>query len=157
VGTITDTGCTVYVPGSLIIDGGTNLLVIAPAWHATHGWAVCADVLASPFGGPVIGGEGNSGRGTAPATGAITITTLVVSGAGRTSWISPAGAGEADGANDTWTLVGWNGQGIPEARWGAVILGLGIDYAVDAGTRTVTFREPPPADTLVAFRYRTDG
>ena len=34
---------------------------------------------------------------------------------------------------------------------------LGIDYAVDAGTRTVIFREPPPIDTLVAFRYRTDG
>ncbi len=157
IGTIGDVGGTVYVPGSLIVDGGTNFLVIAPAWHATLGWAVCADVLASPFGGPVIGGEGNSGRGTAPETGDITITTLVTSRAGRTSWISPAGTGDADGSNDTWTLDGWNGQGIPEARWGAVILGLGMDYAVDAGTRTVTFREPPPADTLVAFRYRTDG
>jgi hypothetical protein len=157
IGTIGDAGGTVFVHGSLIEDGGTNHLVIAPAWHATLGWSVCADVLVSPFGGPVIGGEGNSGRGTAPTTGDITITTLVTSGAGRTSWISPAGAGNADGSNDAWTLDGWNGQGIPEARWGAIILGLGIDYVVDAGTRTVTFREPPPADTLVAFRYRTDG
>jgi len=157
IGTITDAGGTVYVPGSLVVDGGTNHFVIAPAWRAASGWAVCGDVITSEFGGPVVGGEANSGRGTAPSTGSITVTTLVASGSGRTSWVSPAGAGDADGSNDTWTLDGWNGEGIPEARWGAVILGLGVDYAVDAGTTTVTFREPPPADTLVAFRFRTDG
>ena len=32
-----------------------------------------------------------------------------------------------------------------------------VDYTVDAEATTVTFREPPPVDTLVAFRYRTDG
>ena len=49
------------------------------------------------------------------------------------------------------------GAGIPEARWGVAILGLGIDHTVDPVARTVTFREPPPEGTLVAFRYRTDG
>ncbi|MDP1805630.1 MAG: hypothetical protein Q8K72_10725, partial [Acidimicrobiales bacterium] len=101
IGTIADAGGTVYVPGSLIIDGGTNHLVIAPAWRAASGWAVCGNVLVSEFGGPVVGGEANSGRGTAPSTGSITVTTLVVSGSGRTSWVSPAGAGDADGTNDT--------------------------------------------------------
>jgi len=157
IGTITDAGGIVYVPGSLIIDGGTNHLVIALAWRAASGWAVCGTYITSEFGGPVVGGEANSGRATAPSTGSITVTTLVASGSGRTAWVSPAGAGDADGTNGTWTLDGWNGQGIPEARWGAVILGLGLDYAVDSGATTVTFREPPPADTLVAFRYRTDG
>jgi hypothetical protein len=157
VGTITDAGGTAYVPGSLIVEGGTNHLVIAPAWRAASDWAVCGTYITSEFGGPVVGGEANSGRGTAPSTGSIAVTTLVASGSGRTSWVSPAGAGGADGTNDTWTLEDWNGQGIPEARWGAAILGLGIDYTVDAGATTVTFHEPPPEGTLVAFRYRTDG
>lgn len=157
LGTIPGAGGDVYVPGGLIIDGGTNYLVLAPAWVATSGWSACGNYIADDFGGPITGGEGNSGRGIASGAANQSVVSLVTSGAGKTSWVSPAGSGDADGTNDTWTLPGWNGKGIPEARWGVVILGLGLDYAVDAGAGTVTFHEPPPADTLVAFRYRTDG
>lgn len=158
VGEITGVGGTVLVPGPLIIDGGTNYLVIAPAWGAIVGWSTCAENISSGFGGPVVGGEGNSGRGVAPSVGNISGATTTPVGPGRTSWVpAPAGSGAINGSNRTFTLAGWNGTGIPEARWGVAILGLGLDYEYDAGPNTLTFREAPPEGTLVGFRYRVDA
>jgi hypothetical protein len=148
-------GGEVWVPGGLVDNGGTNYLVIAPAWIAVQNWAVCGNYITSNFGGPVVGGEGLSGRAIAANTSHQTVTAFVGGAAGKTSWVSPAGSGDADGTNDTWTLTSWNGYGIPEARWGAIILSAATDYTYDEVNRTITFREPPPAGTQVAFRFFT--
>jgi hypothetical protein len=154
VGVIEPTGGTVFVPGNLIDSGGTNYLVLAPNWRATSNWAICANYISNPASGPVVGGEGNSGRGIAPSTGAVTIVAIGNDNVGRTPWVTPVGSGTADGTNKTWTLSDWTGDGVPEARWGAAILSAATDYEYDQDALTVTFRDAPPEGTRVAFRYR---
>ncbi len=162
VGRITDAGGTVFVPGSLMVPSGgaggpsaDNWLVLAPAWEALRGWTACGNGLTYPYHGPYRGGEANSGHSVPPAYGTVVATARVNTGPGRTSWVGITGGGIADGTNDTFELADWSGEGVPEARWGAVILSAVTDYAVDVGAKTVTFREPPPEGTVVAFRYRT--
>jgi hypothetical protein len=163
VGRITDAGGSVFVPGSLMVPspgadatGAGNWLVLAPGWEAHRGWTGCGNDLVGPYNGPVLGGEAASGNTVPPSHGSVTATALVNTGPGRTSWVGIAGGGVADGTNDTFELADWSGEGVPEARWGAVILSAATDYTVDASAKTVTFREPPPEGTVVAFRYRTD-
>ena len=148
------TGGTVFVPGNLISNGGTNYLVLAPDWRATNNWSICANYISNPASGPVVGGEANSGRGIAGNTSTISISAVGGLTAGRAPWVTPIGSGTADGSNKTWTLSDWSGDGIPEARWGAVILSGATDYTVDRDALTVTFRDAPPEGTRVAFRYR---
>ena len=156
VGQIEATGGSVFVPSWLIADGGTNYLVVAPAWEAFDGWSTCAENIVDGFGGPIVGGEGNSGRGIAMGTGDITIVARAVSGTGRAPWHFPDGAGAIDGSNREFTLTGWNGEGVPEARWGVAILAPGYDFEYDVGDQTVTFRDAPPEGTAVGFRFRMD-
>lgn len=148
------TGGTVFVPGNLIDSGGTNYVVIAPAWRATNNWSICANYISNPASGPVLGGEANSGRGIAILTSQVTLVPKANLSAGRSSWVTPIGSGDADGSNKTWTLSDWTGDGVPEARWGAVILSAATDYTYDQDALTVTFRDAPPEGTRVAFRYR---
>lgn len=148
------TGGTVFVPGNLIDNGGTNYLVVAPAWRATNNWSICSEYLTYPANGPVKGGEANSGRGVVGNAASVSIAGKALGSSGRSPWVSPVDAGVADGTNQTWTLGDWTGDGIPEARWGAVILSAATDYEYDRDALTVTFREAPPEGTRVAFRYR---
>jgi hypothetical protein len=148
------TGGTVFVPGDLIDNGGTNYLVLAPAWRATNNWSICSNYISNPASGPVLGGEANSGRGIAILTSQFTLTPKANEQVGRSSWVTPIGSGTADGSNKTWTLDDWTGDGIPQARWGAVILSAATDYTVDSDALTITFRDAPPEGTRVAFRYQ---
>ncbi len=145
-----DADGTVVVPRSMLRAGVTNYLVRAPAWHAV-GAFYCEQDLGGGAGsgchGPYKTGDGNSGQAqvygiTGHAIGIVT--------SGRTPWVS--GIGDVDGANSTFELIGWDGSGVPEARIGAVILSLD-DYTYDGTARTVTFSEPPPAESDVRFRY----
>lgn len=148
------TGGVVFVPGNLVDSGGTNYVVLAPAWRATNNWSICANYISNPANGPVQGGEANSGRGIAILTSQITLTPVGNDSVGRTSWVTPIGSGDADGSNKTWVLNDWTGDGVPEARWGAAILSAATDYTYDQDALTVTFRDAPPEGTRVAFRYR---
>lgn len=154
VGVIDPTGGTVFVPGNIIDNGGTNYLVIAPNWRATNNWSICANYISNPANGPVQGGEANSGRGIAGNTSHVAIAGKAITDVGRTPWVTPVGSGDADGSNKTWTLDDWTGDGIPQARWGIAILSAATDYTVDSDALTVTFRDAPPEGTRVAFRYR---
>lgn len=146
-------GGSVYVPGGLVANGGTNYFVLGPSWKAATSYAVCGNYITSNFGGPVVGGEGSSGRAIAASTSHQSVSATGNGGVGITSWVAPVGSGTADGSNTVWTLSGWNGYGVPEARWGAIVLSAATDYAVDDVNRTVTFVTAPPAGTQVAFRY----
>lgn len=154
VGRIAATGGRVYVPGALVVDDTLQYVVLAPDWNATEDWSICGNYITSSFGGPLVGGEANSGRGVAPIIGEVTLVPIGLAGTGKAPWVAPVGAGEADGTNTVWTLTGWDGTGVPEARWGAVILSAATDYTYDQDALTVTFHEAPPEGTVVAFRYR---
>jgi hypothetical protein len=65
------------------------------------------------------------------------------------------GEGQADGSNDTFTLVDWNGKGRPQARVGGILQSYPLDFTYDEDAATVTFRVPPPEGSVVAFRYQT--
>jgi hypothetical protein len=140
-----------WIPASLLVSEATNWLGFAAAWDcipAIDSW-VCDDVEPG-ITDVVANGLHRSGAvdihfPTGPAL-------ILLSGSGLTSWVS--GEGTADGVNRTFRLIDWSGRGDPQARIGAVIAALHADYAVDEDAGTVTFHVPPPAGSVVAFRYR---
>lgn len=146
LGSMPVTGGTVVIPASLITPGETNYFVVGAAWRCMRGVNVCSNDL--PGGGIVANGLFASGNVVIPAPSAVAVG---VDGSGGTSWLS--GQGETDGTNRTYTLVGWNGRGVPDARVGIAVLGYPADYDLDDDAGTVTLRSPAPAGSNVAFRY----
>jgi hypothetical protein len=135
----------------LLVAGVDNALVIAPTWIAS-GW-YCQQDLNDPGPGehrPAIDGSGSSAAAQIAANQLPTVVPVLMSGTGKSPWVP--GDGAVDGSNDTFTLIGWNGSGTPEARVDDVILAP-ADYVFDAGALTVTLREIPAAGAAVVFRY----
>ncbi len=146
-----DAEWSVFIPRSLLVAGVDNALVIAPTWIAS-GW-YCQQDLNDPGPGehrPAIDGSGSSAAAQIAANQLPTVVPVLMSGTGKSPWVP--GDGAVDGSNDTFTLIGWNGSGTPEARVDDVILAP-ADYVFDAGALTVTLREIPAAGAAVVFRY----
>lgn len=146
-------GATVDVPRSAINEGGTSYFCLAPGWRCAQDAFFCAQDLADgttgPAGSLASGGEGNSGQLRQPT---VTAVYLVASGSsGLTPWI--AGDGAVDGSNQSFTLTGWDGTGIPSVKVNGLILD-GSDYDADDVALTVTLREAPQEGDVVTFRYQ---
>lgn len=140
------------VPLALINDGGLSYIGVIPAWRCSQAAFFCAADLGHGCNGPYYDGEGNSGRITwdgalAPTDYAQYIT---VEGAGLTGWTS--GVGAVNGSNRTFTLVDWDGQGVPRC----IVNGLAvptdqITFDADAGTAILDLA--PDEGDLVLWRY----
>lgn len=139
-------GGTVLIPRSLI--GTDTYLVLASGWHAGSAFYRCAEKLIDPCGGPVSGGEGGSGQCAVPSVSA---GWMQLCKSGWTNWV--AGIGAVNGTNRTFTLINWDGHGVPKARVDAVIGSPNDDYTYDSSAKTVTINEAPAAGSKVAFRY----
>lgn len=147
---IFDTNWSVFIPRSHL-SAAMNALVLAPTWVA--GGYFCQQDLNDPGPGqhhPAIDGSGLAAQAQTAANTMPTVTPVLLSGTGRSPWVPADGA--VDGSNKTFTLISWDGTGVPEARVDDVILSP-ADYTYDAGAFTVTLREAPIAGAAVTFRY----
>lgn len=140
---------TFVVPASVLTPSADQFLCFAAAWDAqgTPGSWVCINEE-SGIGDVVGNGLYMSGQIRVNDCDG---TELLLAGGGVTSWVS--GKEQADGSNRVWTLVDWNGKGIPEARIGAVVQGHPLDYDYDDEAGTVTFQTAPAEGSVVGFRY----
>lgn len=145
VGRIGDSGGTVFVPRSLLIDDGSGYcwFVLAPGWEISDGLLICVG-SPKPEGS---GGTGASSGGDAPSIVSAVLVTL--QGTGETPWV---GIGTGDGTTTTFTLVGWDGSGTPEVRIDGLSLPAG-EYTYSSSGGTVTFLSPPVQDAQLAARF----
>jgi hypothetical protein len=145
---------SVFIPRNLL-TAGMNALVLAPTWVA--GGYFCQQDLNDPGPGqhrPAVDGSGLAAACFIAANNVPAVYPVLLSGSGRTPWV-PAD-GDIDGSNATFTLLGWDGTGAPDARVDDVILAP-ADYTFDAGAFTVTLRQPPATGAEVAFRYNSES
>lgn len=148
-------GGTVMIPRNFINESETNYLVVAPTWVAEDEFFACAQKLESECGGPVVGGEGNSGAATAPNIPSAQWIKICGQGSQRTDWTF--GDGAVDGINEYFSLIDWTGEGSVEARIGAVVL-ADDDFELfpDTDPKQLRFKRPPPENSIVAFKYNVD-
>ena len=146
-------GAVVDVPRSAVVEGGTSYFCIAPGWQCQQGAFFCAQDLVNGVNGPAgaitSGGEGDSGNLRVPT---VTAKYLVLSGtSGLTGWVP--GDGAINGTNKTFTLSGWDGTGIPQAKLNGLILDQ-TDFAWSDTALTVTLAVAPQEGDNLTFRYQ---
>lgn len=149
---ISDEGGTVFIPRSYLTASAVNALVLAPSWAACGICFFCAQDLVDGAGGPVVGGEGNSGRTTSPTAGESTATAKTIATRGIVPWMP--GVGAVSGANRAFTLIAYD-QGPVRVRVDGLEL-AGDEFTHD-GAGTVTLDVAPPTGADVRFRYLANG
>lgn len=141
-------GATLYLPRGLLRTGVVNYFGVAPGWQANRAQFFCAQDLVDGAGGPVVGGEGNSGRTNAYQ---VTITLATLAGVGLGVWV--AGIGLVDGSNRSFSLLGWTGEGAVQLMINGVRQPDDA-YVLSSSALTATMEAPPLEGDVVLWRYR---
>lgn len=148
-----DNGIVVDVPRSAINEAGTSYFCIAPGWACQADAFFCAQDLADgahgPAGATTSGGEGNSGQLRAVTITATLLTLTATSG--LTPWISVDGT--IDGVNTVYSLIGWDGTGVPQVKLNGLLLDAG-DFDYSDTLLTITLRVAPQEGDTLTVRYQ---
>lgn len=142
------TGAQVYIPRGLINDATTNYFGIVPGWQANMDAFFCAQDLIDGAGGPVVGGEGASGRTNSFQ---VTMAYCGIEGTGVGLWV--AGVGDVDGTNQDYSLVGWTGTGQVQLMVNGLVQ-PDEAFSLDRTTLVATTYAPYRPGDVVLWRYR---
>lgn len=138
---------TIYIPTSLITWGAANCIVLHPSWLCARNAFFCNP--AANFDEPGLNdGRGMSGRYAEPSVSGLGVASLTTPG--WAPWVS--GIGAVNGTNATFTLKNWSGTGPVQAtvnglEWGST------GWLVDGTLKQITLDTPPPANSVVFWRY----
>lgn len=141
---------TVTVPRSAIDWGATNCIVLHPEWLCERNTRFCNPT--GYFGNPESDGRANSGAIAAWGFTGFTICAVQLTPGSEGMAIDVPGVGDVDGANITFSLLGWNGTSPVSAEVNGLDTPDG-ELTLDPGAGTVSFVSAPPATAVVLFTY----
>jgi hypothetical protein len=147
-GTIVGSEVTVYIPRSLVNWGGVNSIVLHPEWECARSFFTCNG--AAYFGSPLGDGRGGSGGYYGIEVDQACPVRFVPGQTGLSTPVSPYGA--VDGVNRTFTLIGWDGTGVPEVTINGIEEST-TDVVFNRTTRTMTLESAPPERSVLLADY----
>jgi hypothetical protein len=137
-----------FIPRHFINWGGSTSIILSPTWQCAQDAFFCNPT--GNFSFPVDDGRGMSGQWGSVTAGTACPVSFTASTTGLSPWVP--GRGVTDGVNNIFYLISWDGSGAVTAE----INGLAVPgnaMTLDTSALTVTLASPPPADSVVLFRY----
>lgn len=138
------------IPRNVVTWGATNYIVTVPDWRVEGGQFLCANGTGNQPENYGLGGSGDYNGW--PATPTLRWRRLCAGGS--LGMVTAAPSEATNGTRTVFTLVGWDGTGLPMA-W---LNGLPIEgVTYDSAAKTATLAVPPETGAVVLFRYRAEG
>lgn len=147
-GTIVGSVVEIYIPRSLVVWGGTNSLLVHPEWDCARSFITCNG--SAYFGNPREDGRGGSGSYSHFGPTTACPIRWASGTTGLADGVSPYGP--VNGVNRTFSLIGWDGTGIPSIS----INGLDespVAVVFNRTTRSMTLDQAPPLGSILLADY----